>query len=109
VQLCKLDGSARARPYALAPHDESGPGNFRSLFSAVDAAMRTAAARFPGRAGVIDAASFFTPGGRYRDFMTYHGEGLVIHESDGIHLSAASDAIAARLVLARMLADRVIR
>lgn len=86
------------------------PGNFQALFRAVNAGIRRAVARFPGRVGLIDAAAFFTPGGRYRDYMSYAGHGFVIHESDGIHLSAASDAVAARqLVLDRLREDRVIR
>jgi hypothetical protein len=85
------------------------PGNFQSLFQGVNAGIRAAAARFRGRVALIDAASFFTPGGRYRDFMTYHGHGFVIHESDGIHLSTAADQVAAGLVAARLLRDRVIR
>jgi len=64
--------------------------------------------RFPGRVPLIDAAAFFTPGG-YRDYMTYNAQGFVIHESDGVHLSTASDAVAAQLVVHQMLADRLIR
>jgi lysophospholipase L1-like esterase len=85
------------------------PGNFRSLFDAVNSGVRRAARRFPGRVATIDANAFFTPHDRYRDYMTYHGHGFVIHEPDGIHLSAASDVVAARLLVRRMIADRVIR
>jgi lysophospholipase L1-like esterase len=88
-----------------APH----PANFQSLFNAVNAGIRAAAARFPGRVSLIDANAFFTPGNRYRDYMVYHGHGFVIHESDGVHLSTASDTIEARIVTQRLLADRVIR
>ena len=84
------------------------PGNFQSLFQGVNAGIRAAAARFPGRVSLIDAASFFTPGG-YRDFMTYHGHGFVIHEPDGIHLSDAADQVAAGLVTAQLVRDRVVR
>ena len=85
------------------------PANFQGVFNAVNAGIREAADRFPGRVSLIDANAFFTPGNRYRDFMTYHGRGFVIHESDGIHLSTASDTIAARLVTDRLRADHVIR
>jgi lysophospholipase L1-like esterase len=85
------------------------PANFRSVFDAVNAGVRAAAARFPGRVGLIDANSFFTPGNRYRDYMVYQGHGFTIHESDGIHLSAASDAVAATMVTRRLVADHVIR
>lgn len=82
---------------------------FQHTFDAVNAGIRLAARRFPGRVGLIDATAFFTPGDRYRDFMVYHGHGFVIHESDGIHLSTAANDVAASLVAARLRADRVIR
>lgn len=85
------------------------PANFQSLFNAVNAGIRAAAARFPGRVALIDANAFFTPGNRYRDYMVYRGHGFVIHESDGTHLSTASDAVDAGIVTHRLLADRVIR
>jgi lysophospholipase L1-like esterase len=84
-------------------------GNFQSVFNGVNAGIRLAAKRFPGRVGLIDANAFFTPGNRYRDFMTYQGRGFVIHESDGVHLSVASDTVAATLVVHQMLADHIIR
>jgi lysophospholipase L1-like esterase len=85
------------------------PGNFQYLFRGVNAGIRQAGRRFPGRVGLIDANAFFTPGGRYRDFMTYSGHGFVIHEPDGIHLSTASDQVAATLLSRRLLTDRVLR
>jgi lysophospholipase L1-like esterase len=85
------------------------PANFQSLFDGVNRGIKEAAARFPGRVGLIDANAFFTPGNRYRDFMTYHGSGFTIHEADGIHLSTASDRVAASLLLSRLKKDRVIR
>lgn len=84
------------------------PANFQRLFDAVNAGIRAAAKRFPGRVSLIDANAFFTPGDRYRDYMVYHGRGFVIHEADGIHLSTASDAIDAAFVVRRLLADRII-
>jgi len=85
------------------------PANFQRLFNAVNAGIRIAARRFPGRVALIDANAFFTPGNRYRDFMVYHGRGFVIHEPDGIHLSTAADQIDASFVVTRMLEDRLIR
>ncbi|MGH2875148.1 MAG: hypothetical protein ACRDLV_02730, partial [Solirubrobacteraceae bacterium] len=85
------------------------PANFHSLFDAVNAGIRIAARRFPGRVSLIDANAFFTPGDRYRDQMTYRGHSFTIHEADGIHISAAADAVAAQLVLARLRSDHVIR
>jgi hypothetical protein len=85
------------------------PANFQHLFNAVNAGIRSAARRFPGRVSLIDTNAFFTPGNRYRDFMVYHGHGFVIHEPDGIHLSTASDKIDASFVVRRLLHDRLIR
>lgn len=85
------------------------PANFHSLFDAVNAGIRLAARRFPGRVSLIDANAFFTPGDRYRNQMTYKSHSFTIHESDGIHISAAADAVAAQLVLARLRSDHVIR
>src|SRR5262249_37663143 len=85
------------------------PGNFQRLFDAVNNGIRSAARRLPGRAALIDANALFTPGNRYRNYMVYHGQGLVIHESDGIHLSTAADRIDASLVVRRLLHDRLIR
>jgi hypothetical protein len=85
------------------------PGNFQAVFHAVNAGIRAAARRFPGRAALVDAESFFTPNGQYRDYMTYRGQGFVIHESDGIHLSSASDQVAAALLTRQMVADHLVR
>jgi lysophospholipase L1-like esterase len=85
------------------------PANFQAVFNGVNKGIREAARRFPGRVGLIDANAFFTPGNRYRDYMVYHGHGLVIHESDGIHLSTASDVIDASIITRRLLADHIIR
>ena len=83
--------------------------NFQHTFDAVNAGIRIAARRFPGRVGLIDANAFFTPGDRYRDYMVYRGHGFVIHYSDGVHLSTPANAIAASMVVARLRADHVIR
>jgi hypothetical protein len=85
------------------------PQNFQRVFDAVNAGIREAAERFPGRVSLIDANAFFTPGNRYRDYMTYHGHGFTIHEADGIHLSTASDTVAGALLTQRLLADHIIR
>jgi lysophospholipase L1-like esterase len=85
------------------------PGNFKSVFDGVNRGIRAAAARFPGRVGLINANAFFTPGDRYRDFMSYHGHGFTIHEADGIHLGPAGDHVLVSLIVDRLKADHVIR
>jgi hypothetical protein len=85
------------------------PSNFKSVFDGVNRGIREAAARFPGRVGLINANAFFTPGDRYRDFMTYHGHGLTIHEADGIHLGPDGDRVLVSLIVDRLKADHIIR
>jgi hypothetical protein len=102
-----LEGNAGRVYWFLLPTPR--PANFKSLFDAVNAGIRAAAERFPGRVSVIDANAFFTPGDRYRNYMSYRGHGFTIHESDGIHLSTASDAIDAAIVTQRLRADHLIR
>ncbi|MGH3411764.1 MAG: hypothetical protein ACRDPH_01620 [Marmoricola sp.] len=102
-----LRGQAGRVYWSLLPAPR--PANFHSLFDAVNAGIRLAAARFPGRVSLIDLNAFFTPGDRYRDTMSYRGRSFTIHESDGIHISAAADAVAAQLVLRRLTADHIIR
>ena len=62
-----------------------------------------------GRVGLIDLNAIFTPGNHYRNYMSYHGHGFVIHESDGVHISIGADAVAAQIVGERLRADRLIR
>ncbi len=83
-------------------------GNWRYVFNGVNRGIREAAAEFPGRVRLIDANHIFTPGNRYRDYMTYQGQGFVIHEPDGIHLSVAADRVAASYLIRQLRADRVI-
>jgi hypothetical protein len=83
--------------------------HFQSLFDALNAGIRAAAARFPGRVSLIDANAFFTPHDRYRDFMVYRRRGFVIHGSDGIHLSTTANEVAASLIVRQLRSDRIIR
>jgi hypothetical protein len=101
-----LRGDAGRVYWFLLPTPSTG--RFRSLFDALNAGIRAAAGRYPGRVGLIDANGFFTPHDRYRDFMSYRGRGFVIHESDGVHLSTTANDVAASLVVRRLLADRII-
>jgi hypothetical protein len=80
----------------------------RSLFDALNTGIRAAAARFPGRVGVIDANGFFTPHDRYRNFMSYRGRGFVIHDSDGVHLSTTGNEVAGSLIAQRLRADAIV-
>ena len=102
-----LRGGAGRVYWVLLP--APSPANFHAVFDGVNAGLRQAAARFPGRVGLIDLNGFFTPGNVYRNYMTYRGHGLVIHEADGIHLSAAADHVATMVIKQQLIADHVIR
>jgi hypothetical protein len=49
---------------------------------------------------VIPADEIFTPGGRYRETMSYKGRKRQVREGDGAHLSIAGARIAADAVIA---------
>jgi lysophospholipase L1-like esterase len=102
-----LRGTAGRVYWVLLPTPR--PANFKYLFDGVNRGIRTAAKRFRGRVGLIDANAFFTPGDRYRDFMTYRGSGFTIHEPDGIHLGISADHVLTSLIVARLRADHIIR
>jgi hypothetical protein len=81
---------------------------FVSIYAAVNRALRQAAERFPGVVHLVDLGKIFTPGGRFRQTMTWQGRRLTVRQSDGVHLSAAGAGIAAQVVLRRMRADGLI-
>ena len=83
--------------------------SWEEIFDGVNEGIRDAVAQFPGRAGLIDANGYFTPGNHYRNVMLYHGQPLVIHIADGVHITAAADTAAATLVVHQLRADRIIR
>jgi lysophospholipase L1-like esterase len=68
---------------------------------AVNAALARAAAGLR-RVAVLDMNALFTPGDVYRDTMIDHGAPVRVRQADGVHLSAAGAAIAARAVVARL-------
>lgn len=68
---------------------------------AINRALVAAAATVPG-VTVIRADRIFTPGGRYRDTITYRGRTVDVRADDGIHLSLAGGGIAADYVIAAL-------
>jgi lysophospholipase L1-like esterase len=80
-------------------------GNFARVFGAVNAAIRQAARRAGGGVRVIELGRVFTPGGKFRQSITYHGKTVDARQPDGVHLSAAGARIAASIVIARLRAD----
>jgi lysophospholipase L1-like esterase len=84
-------------------------GFFRETFPAVNAALRLAAAGARRYARLIDLDRVFTPGGRYRDTMRIHGRKVRVRQRDGVHLSVAGAALAARIVIRTLRAERILR
>ena len=84
------------------------PGNFARVFRAVNAAIRRAGARVRRGVRVIDLVPVFTPGGRFRQHVTFRGKTVSARQPDGIHLSSAGASIAATLLIDRLRADRAL-
>jgi hypothetical protein len=82
--------------------------NFQTVFGPVNRALRAAARSFPGVVHVVDLGATFTPGGRFRQTMRWHGHTVSVRQEDGVHLSVAGAAIAASLIVARMQRDGLI-
>lgn len=80
----------------------------QSLQRTVTSAVLEAAKGLP-RVRVVRLDHVFTPGGVYRDVMTYRGRRVRVRESDGLHLSVEGAEIAAAKVTAALRAARVVR
>jgi hypothetical protein len=83
-------------------------GDFARVYRAVNVAIGRAAARVGDRARVIDLVPVFTPGGRFRETITFRGRTVPARQEDGVHLSPAGASIAATLVIDRLRADRAL-
>jgi len=77
-----------------------------AITRAVNAAILAAAAGNP-QVEVLRLDEFFTPDG-FRDVMRYRGRDIHVRDPDGLHLSIAGTAIAARLVAAALRAAGVV-
>jgi lysophospholipase L1-like esterase len=84
------------------------PAQWRSVYPAVNRAVKRAAARSGGAARVLDIARTFTPGNRFRDSMVWHGRRTSVRQPDGVHLSPAGASIAEALVERRLRKDGVL-
>ena len=82
---------------------------FRQTFPAVNAALRRAAADEPAAARLVRLDRYFTPRGRYRDAMTIGGRSVRVRQRDGVHLSSAGAAAAARIVVRTLRRERIVR
>ena len=81
---------------------------FGRVYRAVNAAIRRAGTRVGGGVRVIDLVPVFTPGGRFRQYVTFRGRTVKARQADGVHLSTAGASIAATLVIDRLRADRAL-
>jgi hypothetical protein len=92
----RRDGEARVYWLTLPlPRDRQR----QEVARAVNAAIRVAAAPYRAQVRVLDMATIFTPGGRYRDDMPVGGDVRLVREADGIHLNEAGAEVAADEVL----------
>lgn len=82
--------------------------NFGRVYRAVNAAIRRAGKRVGEGVRVIDLVPVFTPGGRFRQYVTFRGRTVSARQPDGVHLSTAGASIAATLVIDRLRADRAL-
>jgi lysophospholipase L1-like esterase len=80
-------------------------GDFARVYRAVNVAIGRAAGRVGDGARVIDLVPVFTPGGLFRQTITFRGRTVSARQDDGVHLSAAGAAVAATLVIDRLRAD----
>jgi lysophospholipase L1-like esterase len=98
----------RGRVYWLllpAPRDRF----FREVFPAVNAGLRQAASGLEDDVRLVELDEFFTPGGRYRKSMRIDGKLVPVRQRDGVHLNTTGAALAARLVVAALRRDRMLR
>ncbi|HEU4973662.1 MAG TPA: GDSL-type esterase/lipase family protein [Baekduia sp.] len=82
--------------------------DYAAIYRPVNRALREAAAAFPGTVHLIDLGRVLTPGGRFRQTMTWHGHAVSVRQPDGIHLSTAGAEIATDLVVRALRRDGVI-
>jgi lysophospholipase L1-like esterase len=82
--------------------------SFVRIYSRVNTAIKRAAERVGGGVRVIDIARVFTPGGRFRQTITFRGKTIDARQPDGVHLSTAGASVAATLIVDRLRADQAL-
>jgi hypothetical protein len=58
---------------------------------------------------LIELDDVFTPGGHYRKSMRIHGKLVPVRQGDGVHLSTPGAELAAKVVVAALRRDRMLR
>ena len=79
------------------------------IYGQVNQAVRQASAEFPEVVKIVDLNQVFTPGGRFRQSMMWHGQRVSVRQDDGVHLSTAGTRIAAEVIEGRMRDDGLVR
>lgn len=82
--------------------------DFATIYRAVNVAIKRAAGQVGAGAHVLDLVPVFTPGGRFRQDVTFHGRTVDARQPDGVHLSVAGASIAATLLIDRLRADHAL-
>lgn len=98
----RQDGAAKV--YWLTVPTARDPDR-KPITDAVNAAVYAAAAPLRSQVRVIDDASFFTPGDRFRNAMEVDGAEEIVREPDGIHLNQTGSGLAADQVEAALERD----
>jgi lysophospholipase L1-like esterase len=83
-------------------------GDFARIYRSVNRAIKRAAARVGRGVRVIDLVKVFTPGGRFRQYVTFRGKTVNARQGDGVHLSIAGASIAATLLIDRLHDDHAL-
>jgi hypothetical protein len=81
------------------------PGHWRPVYRAVNRAIKRAARTRRKTATVVDIWPTFTPRGRFRASIRWHGRYRTVRQADGVHLNVLGASIAAGLVTRAMRAD----
>lgn len=81
---------------------------FVRIYSRVNVAIRRAAERVGGGVRVIETARVFTPGGVFRQHITFRGRLIKARQADGVHLSLSGARVAATLIVDRLRADHAL-
>jgi lysophospholipase L1-like esterase len=81
---------------------------FARVYRAVNRAIVSAAGRVGRGVRVIDLVKVFTPGGHFRQYLTFRGKTVNARQGDGVHLSTAGASIAATVLIDRLRADHAL-
>lgn len=79
------------------------------IFSAVNSALRRAAAARRDGVRLIDVPALISPGGRFQETITYRGKRELVRAPDGFHLAREGVHIVAALLARTLRKDGIVR